>query len=117
MGDYVCVFRAAHLIEAHCYKGLLQHQGIECHLVGEALNGAMGEIPFIETEIQLLVFHTQKNRASAIIEQAEQAKYSTSEDWQCSHCGELNSASFELCWHCSEEKSEEKQITQSKPVL
>jgi len=39
------VFRAGNILEAHIVAGLLQSNGIESHVSGHFLQGAVGELP------------------------------------------------------------------------
>lgn len=39
------VYQAEHLIDAHLVRGRLQSEGIDAHVRGEWLTGALGELP------------------------------------------------------------------------
>jgi hypothetical protein len=39
------VYQAEHLIDAHLVRGRLQSEGIDAHVQGEWLTGALGELP------------------------------------------------------------------------
>lgn len=39
------VYQAEHLIDAHLVRGRLQAEGVEAHVLGEWLTGALGELP------------------------------------------------------------------------
>ncbi|QFU03988.1 hypothetical protein FIU82_03000 [Pseudoalteromonas sp. THAF3] len=105
---WVKVFDAEHGVEANIIKGRLQHAGIESRLTGEALQGALGEIPFIEAGVAVWVYDIKLSAAQQILLEYRQSKTSA-QKWQCHHCQQWNPASFDLCWSCMKEKHEQAQ--------
>ncbi|MFD1007936.1 putative signal transducing protein [Oceanisphaera ostreae] len=55
MSEWVTVYQAANNLEAHTIKGALEVSGIKVQLKGEALAGALGELPANAIEVTLLV--------------------------------------------------------------
>lgn len=90
------------LLQAHSWKGMLEACGIEVELRGEALLGGIGELPTDLQDVELWVTESQYEAARAQLETLN----TESPQWQCLKCHEMNEGSFELCWHCSAERSE-----------
>ncbi len=90
------------LLQAHTWKGLLEASGIQVELRGEALLGAIGELPADLHDVELWVKESQLAQAQAQLHSLEVF----SPEWQCVQCHEINEGSFELCWQCSAERSE-----------
>lgn len=61
------VLHALNSVEAHVVKGLLQSEGIECSVLGEYLQGAIGELPPTGL-IRVVVNDEDYEQASAIID-------------------------------------------------
>ncbi|MBD1390189.1 DUF2007 domain-containing protein [Neiella sp. HB171785] len=94
----VRLYQAANSIEANLLAGLLNHCGIATELRGEALGGAIGELPADLLQIELWVDEQQLPAAQQQLNQWQQQ--SSQGNWQCSQCHEQNPASFEQCWQC-----------------
>ena len=97
MSEWISIYQAANSLEAHMLKGALEVAGIEVRLKGEALAGALGELPANAIEVTLLVRPRDIEPARLIL-----ARYKQDERpaWYCSQCGEHNAGSFEVCWQC-----------------
>ncbi|MDX1399790.1 MAG: DUF2007 domain-containing protein [Oceanospirillum sp.] len=95
--DWLKVYNASHLLEAHNLKGMLQAMGIEVSLKGEELVAGAGELPPQETEVALWVEAADFTRARDALAAFESPMGAP---WFCIGCGEQNEASFEFCWHC-----------------
>ncbi|ASJ96476.1 MULTISPECIES: putative signal transducing protein [Shewanella] len=91
------------LLQAHAWKGMLEACGIGVELKGEALLGGIGELPVDLQDVELWVAESQYEAARAQLETLN----SESPKWQCVKCHEMNEGNFELCWHCSAERSEQ----------
>lgn len=87
----------AQLLEAHALKGDLESEGIEVRLLGEALLGAVGELPVDAQQIRVQVPEQELARARQLLEQRSQQHR---REWRCPHCGELNGSAYEVCWRC-----------------
>lgn len=97
MSDWRPVFEAANSLEAHTLKGALESRGVAVQLKGEALAGALGELPMDVARVTLLVQAPDWPRAREFVQAYQQKSYRT---WHCGRCGEENDASFEICWRC-----------------
>ncbi len=96
-------YKAANSLEAHSLKGMLESQGIGVRLSGEALNGAVGELPADQTGVTLWV---EEYRLTLAKEHLARYESQVSSVWLCTQCGEENEGSFEICWQCGEERVE-----------
>ncbi|MCL2919496.1 DUF2007 domain-containing protein [Shewanella litorisediminis] len=97
-----CLLAGGNLLQAHTWKGLLQVAGIQVELRGEALLGGVGELPVDLQNVELWVYESELAKAQSQLDSLGGDR----PQWQCLHCHEMNEASFELCWHCSSERSE-----------
>lgn len=53
--DFRTVFIATDSVQAHLVKGLIESEGIRVYLRGEALSGAVGELPATVMQIEVQV--------------------------------------------------------------
>ncbi|NHH99371.1 MULTISPECIES: DUF2007 domain-containing protein [Oceanimonas] len=97
MNDWIPVYQAAHSLEAHTLKGALESRGMAVKLQGEALAGALGELPMDVAQVTLLVQEKDWQRARTFLQDYQRKSQGT---WHCGSCGEENDASFEICWRC-----------------
>ncbi|WP_375056724.1 DUF2007 domain-containing protein [Zobellella sp. DQSA1] len=100
MSEWIPVYQAANSLEAHTLKGALEVAGIEVCLQGEALAGALGELPMNAVEVTLLIHPRDLERSRLILEKYRRG---VRDSWRCGHCGECNAGSFETCWRCGHE--------------
>lgn len=100
MSEWNSVYQAANSLEAHMLKGALEVSGIEVQLQGEALAGALGELPANAIEVTVLVKRHHIASAQQILLDYQQQN---NPDWYCAQCGEHNAGSFEVCWQCAYE--------------
>ncbi len=68
------VLHALNSIEANIIKGLLESEGITSQVLGEYLQGAMGELP-ANGLIRVVVDESDYENASAIIENWREANF------------------------------------------
>jgi len=68
------VLHALNSIEANIIKGLLESEGIASQVLGEYLQGAMGELP-ANGLIRVVVDESDYENASAIIENWREANF------------------------------------------
>ena len=99
------VYVAENEQQAHIIRAWLADAGVDCTVSGGALQGALGDIPVgIPTAPRLVAKADSADRAKELIRLWEatstRAGASPQDEWQCMDCGELNAASFELCWNC-----------------
>jgi len=99
------VFTAQHHAEAHLVKGLLEVEGIEAEVRGEALFTtveAASVIPGMQPEVWILD-QAQTPAAMDLV-----SRYSKGESifpketlpWECPECGEEHEPQFHACWKC-----------------
>jgi hypothetical protein len=99
------VYVAENEQQAHIIRAWLADAGVECTVSGGALQGAVGDIPVgIPTAPRIVAKAASADRAKELIREWEQsstrAGANPPAEWQCLDCGEMNAASFELCWNC-----------------
>ncbi|GAA3544275.1 DUF2007 domain-containing protein [Zobellella aerophila] len=104
MSDWIPVYEASNSLEAHTLKGALEVVGIAVQLRGEALSGALGELPANAVEVTLLIRPADLERAQQVLAGYRQGG---ERSWKCRHCGEQNAGSFEVCWQCGHEPGTE----------
>ena len=81
----------------------IEREGIDCTLRNEYASGAIGELAPIDTWAEVWVLRTRDaERAQRVL--ANLALAEDSVDWQCGACGRSSPETFELCWHCGEER-------------
>jgi hypothetical protein len=68
------VLHALNSLEAHIIKGLLESEGIASNIVGEYLQGAMGELP-VSGLIRVLVDDNDYQQATQVIDNWREAKF------------------------------------------
>ena len=85
-------------------KNLIEAEGITTFIKNEYAQGAMGEVSVFDTWPEVWVFNdADLTKALEIITFSQSAMEEA--DWLCKNCSEENPASFELCWHCQNEKT------------
>ncbi|MDQ2045497.1 DUF2007 domain-containing protein [Pseudoalteromonas sp. 20-92] len=103
--QWVTIYNAENTLEANILKGLIQTSGIECQIKGEMLQGAMGEIPFDQTQVSVQVYAIKERHARQILVNYQQVKQSAP-DWVCPNCNEHNGSTFDFCWSCETSKND-----------
>lgn len=84
-------------------QNILENAGIAVTLKNEYAGGASGDLSFLNTWLELWVINDEDyDKATHSIKAALNS--TNDSEWMCSSCNETNSASFELCWNCQEEK-------------
>ena len=105
------LYEAADRIEAQLLKDCLEEQGVTAVILGDALSGAMGELP-VNIYPEVWVLHNQQMaQAGGILRKfisSRQAKGESKADWRCSNCGERVDAAFDICWNCASPRIREK---------
>jgi hypothetical protein len=102
MDERKALLTEGNLLQAHTWKGLLETCGICVELKGEMLLGGIGELPVDVQNVELWVAEPELAQAQAVLGSIEV----DGPQWQCVQCHEMNETNFDLCWHCSAEKSE-----------
>ena len=67
------VYRAGNPIEAHLVRGLLEDHAIPVRLSGEALVGAIGELPADVAQVEVLVPRGFSVRARGLVQNYEES--------------------------------------------
>ncbi|MGB1976565.1 MULTISPECIES: putative signal transducing protein [Pseudoalteromonas] len=106
--DWVTLYNAENSLEANIIKGLILNAGIECQIKGEMLQGAMGEIPFEQTQVSVQVYAIKERHAREILVNYQQVKQSAP-DWVCPNCNEHNGSTFDFCWSCGTLKNDKSE--------
>lgn len=96
------LYTAISLLEANTLRSMFQSQGIDVFLKGEALAGAMGELPATVAQVEIWVSQKQWQAAEQLLMEYQQADQQ-GVHWSCTSCGEENPPGFQLCWHCQSE--------------
>lgn len=103
--QWVTIYKAESTLEANIIKGLILASGIECKIAGEMLQGAIGEIPFEQTQVSVQVYVIKERHARQILVNYQQVKQSAP-DWVCPNCNEHNGSTFDFCWSCETLKND-----------
>lgn len=74
------VYTASNSIQAHLVKILLQGEGIQTHVSGDYLQGAMGELPVVGM-LEVMVDETELHQARIIIDEWENNVDQDDESW------------------------------------
>ena len=103
--EFVKVYQAKNVTEAYLVKNLLEEEGIEAHIEGEYLQGALGDLPWLAISPRVLVPAEAEERARRIVEDFDSQRLAEptgepSPPWRCPGCGEEVDAGFEVCWNC-----------------
>lgn len=93
-------------------KSELDALGIPYMIKNEYASGAMGELPWQDTQPELwLIDDTWQARAKQVIEalmaQGVSSKREHTQEWVCRNCEEINGAAFDFCWQCEHQRHEE----------
>ena len=102
MMDFIKIYKAANLSEAHILEGLLEAESVKVQFLGEGLSVAAGELPLEVLQIDMYVKQKDKEKAQELISKYESnVKIENSKSWLCSKCEKLNPGTFEICWKCN----------------
>ena len=94
------VYSSLNRMLAHHAKNLLEAEGIACRVRNENLAGAMGEVPFLECEMELWVLEERDAaRAVEILRYGPLPPLEKGPGWRCA-CGEMLETQFTQCWNC-----------------
>ena len=98
------VFVAAHPAEAYMVKGLLESEGIEAIVRGEALFSARGLISVTQDTLpSVWVLDPHDAECAVAIIAAPQTALAAGRkerSWRCPTCNEFISPEFVVCWQC-----------------
>ena len=82
-------------------RNYLESHGVNCQLRNEYSSNVMGEVGFTTVWPEVWVSDVDFAKAKLLLEQIHPSN-SGGADWKCRQCQEVNPASFETCWLCSE---------------
>ena len=86
-------------------QNIIEQAGIETLLKNEFISGAAGELAPLDTWLELWI-ENDKDYAKAIDIINALDKNKNMAGWVCPNCDEKNTAAFEVCWQCQNEKPE-----------
>ena len=98
------IYRAANVIEAQLIVDELKAGGMQAHVTGSYLSGAIGELPPTEVIGVWLEQERHSERARDIIDDYEASQRRPAADWQCRQCNEAVGREFGACWNCGTTK-------------
>jgi hypothetical protein len=98
------IYRSQSSLDVAHMRNVLIAAGIQAQIRNEFLQGAMGELPLMETWPQLWVDDIDEPRALRAISSVQNAAAGT--PWICTCCGERLEPQFMSCWHCGTERYE-----------
>ncbi|MBN7824165.1 DUF2007 domain-containing protein [Bowmanella dokdonensis] len=85
-------------------RQLLEDRNIPCFIKNEFAIGGAGDLsPFDCWPEVWITDDGWLPRAKEIIHRW-QKELGVGQDWYCPGCGEENAGSFDLCWHCAQER-------------
>ena len=96
------IYRAQSSLDVAHIRNVLIMAGIQAQMRNEYLQGAMGELPLMETWPQLWVDDADEPRALRAISSIGDA--AAGSNWACSCCGETLEPQFLSCWHCGTDR-------------
>ena len=103
------IYSARDEMEAHFVRDLLEQEGIEAAVQGEAL--LAGAVPLMQEAMPTVwVKEEDVARAAPIVEEVrnrdkldnamEDQPVAASSSWKCPRCGEVVEGQFGACWKC-----------------
>ena len=98
------IYGARDSVEAEYVRGLLTSEGIAAVVLGTALEGARGDIPFAPAALpSVWVNEVDLAAARVIIDEFRKggpANVHPQPQWTCPNCGETLEGQFTTCWKC-----------------
>jgi len=101
----VRVFVASHPLEAHMIRGVLESEGIDAVVRGEALFAVRGLTPVTpDTLPSVWVMNSaDADRALALIQDPRRVRIAEAgrdRAWRCPACNEFVGPELAVCWQC-----------------
>ena len=93
------LYTATHRFDAWLLRDRLAHANIDAHVFNEHMQSIVGDVPPDVAGPQLWVDDEDLARAREALA-SFLAEREREGDVACAHCGEVNPATFELCWKC-----------------
>ena len=100
------IYRAGNVVEAQLIVDELKAGGMQAHVTGSYLSGAIGELPPTEVIGVWLLEAQHTDRARSIIDDYEASRKLPAADWYCAECQEEVGREFGACWNCGTGKPE-----------
>ncbi len=88
------------MVEAQLIVDELKTGGMQAHITGSYLSGAIGELPPGDIIGVWLLQEQHTERAREIIDDFEASLQRPAADWQCGQCHEPVGREFGACWNC-----------------
>jgi len=97
------LYEAADRIEAQLLKDWLEGGGVAAVILGDALTGAMGELPANIYPAVWVLDAGQMEKARGLLRDFTKSHEESERngDWRCLNCGEMVDAGFDICWNCA----------------
>ena len=116
------VYTARDEMDAHFVKGLLEQEGIQATVQGEALQETWGNLNLTDESLPsvwvadedvpkaapIIDDYRRRDRADAELEvgnRGERDPVPQRPTWKCPNCGEMVEEQFTNCWHCGHPRS------------
>ncbi len=96
------IYKAANVVEAQLIVDELQAGGMQAHVTGSYLSGAIGELPPSEVIGVWLLQAQHEDRARHIIDAFEASRKRVEKEWRCTGCDEWLGREFGACWQCGQ---------------
>ena len=111
------VYTARDSMDARFLKGLLEQEGINAVVQGEALEETWGDLNLsrgalpsvwvdeadVERATAVVVEYRRVDRENAVVDDAD-ANRTPRLSWVCPRCGEKVEMQFSQCWHCNTQR-------------
>ncbi len=93
------IYSTENIIMVGIIRGMLEANGIDCHVRNMVLGGAMGELPVTECWPEVWIkYDKDAELAGELIKQALSDNV-PKDNWRC-QCGETIEGQFGICWSC-----------------
>jgi hypothetical protein len=103
------VYSSLSLTAAHHAKNVLDAEGIRAEMRNERLGSVVGEVPFLECQIEVWVLNdADAERAEQVLRYGSVPPLEKSRVWRCAACGEEAEAQFTQCWRCGAYREPER---------
>lgn len=96
------IYSAASVVEAQLIVDELQAGGLQAHITGSYLSGAIGELPPSDVIGVWLTEPQHVERAREMIDAFEASRNKPDRDWRCNKCAEEVGREFGACWQCGQ---------------
>jgi hypothetical protein len=91
---------ASNRIDAYLLRDRLQHAGITSHVFNEHTQSIVGDVPPDVAAPQVWLDNDADLPEATAVLATYRTERSRTGTHLCGHCGEVNPATFDLCWKC-----------------